>query len=108
MCLCRVQLGDGSFEINDGDSATTVTVEVSNGPGGGGGVQGFSRHAADLRRFGKDRFVIQVIRRTFGVVLSSFQGCIAAGHLRRQQQHVYLRCTGHAVAPHRTSVGNGY
>lgn len=53
-----VQLGDGSYEINDGDNATTVTVEVTDA--GGGAQQGFSRHAADLRRFGKDRFVIQV------------------------------------------------
>jgi hypothetical protein len=58
MACCTVQLGDGSYEINDGDNATTVTVEVTDA--GGGTQQGFSRHAADLRRFGKDRFVIQV------------------------------------------------
>ena len=64
-----MQLGDGTYEINDGDNATTVTVEVTDA--GGGGQQGFSRHAADLRRFGKDRFVIQVTLQAPGSQLSA-------------------------------------
>lgn len=51
-----MQLGGGTFEMGDGDGGATITVEVSNSR-----PQEFSRRAADLRRFGKDRFVIQVL-----------------------------------------------
>jgi hypothetical protein len=85
-----VQLGDGSYEINDGDNATTVTVEVTDA--GGGAQQGFSRHAADLRRFGKDRFVIQVTLQVSSyhtavrgqVISAPMQNCVQ--HLPRPKQ----------------------
>lgn len=60
-CSYLQQLGGGgTFEMG-GDDGTTITVEVTQA--GGSGPQEFSRHAADLRRFGKDRFVIQVTTR---------------------------------------------
>lgn len=53
--LLLAQLGGGTIELGDAEG-TTITVEVTASPG----AQVMARNAADLRRFGKDRFVIQV------------------------------------------------